>query len=173
MHHTTQKITGAYPDTGDNPQSPLQQGSSICKDQTHPEHCFFTLLLSGRQYRALDAHNSRLRSNFYPHAVALMNWWTPHLPVYSAVEKPLETVVQFNFLYVIYKSDTQIKFYWWKHVGIFAARFVSYWNIVNLGLTFCINGMKTFFVCTWNLWNYFTHTLNLCDDSIFYDSLLF
>lgn len=64
-----------------------------------------------------------------------MNWWTPHLCVYSAVEKPLEKVVQFHFHYIIYKSDTPIKFYWWKPVGIFAARFVSYWNFVNLGLT--------------------------------------
>lgn len=65
---TAQKIIGA-----ELPTLEAIQRARCSKDQTHPDHCFFTLLLSGRQYRALYARNSRLRNSFYPPAVALKN----------------------------------------------------------------------------------------------------
>ncbi len=55
---------------------------SIIKDPSHPNHRLFTPLPSGRRYRSLRCHTSRLRNSFFPSVVRLQNSnlrrWTLH-----------------------------------------------------------------------------------------------
>ena len=46
---------------------------SILKDPSHPGHCHFKLLPSGRRYGSLIAKTSRLKNSFYPGAVVALN----------------------------------------------------------------------------------------------------
>lgn len=45
----------------------------IIKYRTHPLHHLFTLVPSGRQYRALKCHTARLRDSFYPKVIYELN----------------------------------------------------------------------------------------------------
>lgn len=58
----------------------------IIKDATHPIHHIFSLLPSGRHYRALKCHTARLRISFYPSAIHEMNSYSPiPLPITSTI----------------------------------------------------------------------------------------
>ncbi|KAK0147812.1 hypothetical protein N1851_012502 [Merluccius polli] len=46
---------------------------SIAGDSTHPTHCLFSLLPSGRRMRSLKARTSRLKDSFIHQAVRMMN----------------------------------------------------------------------------------------------------
>lgn len=47
----------------------LRIAISICEDPTHLCHYLFELLPSGRHYKALRSHTTRLKNSFYPRAV--------------------------------------------------------------------------------------------------------
>ncbi|KAI4896218.1 hypothetical protein NFI96_025832, partial [Prochilodus magdalenae] len=46
-----------------------KKASSISRDATHPGHCLFDLLPSGKRYRAIRTKTNRLRNSFFPRAV--------------------------------------------------------------------------------------------------------
>ncbi len=45
----------------------------IIKDSSHPSHRLLSLLPSGRRFRSIRSHTSRLRDSFFPQAIRLMN----------------------------------------------------------------------------------------------------
>ncbi len=45
----------------------------IIKDSSHPSHSLLSLLPSGRRFRSIRSHTSRLRDSFFPQAIRLMN----------------------------------------------------------------------------------------------------
>src|SRR4029434_2371484 len=47
----------------------LRRACGILKDETHPANHLFTLLPSGRRYRATTARTSRLQNSFIPRAI--------------------------------------------------------------------------------------------------------
>ncbi|KAI4891891.1 hypothetical protein NFI96_001943 [Prochilodus magdalenae] len=46
-----------------------KKASSISRDTTHPGHCLFDLLPSGKRYTAIRTKTNRLRNSFFPRAV--------------------------------------------------------------------------------------------------------
>ena len=52
----------------------------ILRDSTNPGHCLFTFMPSGRRYRTLPAHTTRLQDSFYHGAVTLLNSTPTLLP---------------------------------------------------------------------------------------------
>lgn len=79
--NTTQKNIGL-------PLPPLKNIYRLCcyskacriiSDDTHPLHHIFTLLPSGRCYKALKCRTTRLRHSFYPSVVKELNSLTPIL----------------------------------------------------------------------------------------------
>lgn len=51
----------------------IRRVKGIIRDSTHPGHCLFTPLPSGRRYRTLSARTTRLKNSFYHRAVTLLN----------------------------------------------------------------------------------------------------
>uniref|UniRef100_A0A669BQX1 Reverse transcriptase domain-containing protein n=1 Tax=Oreochromis niloticus TaxID=8128 RepID=A0A669BQX1_ORENI len=51
----------------------IRKATSIVADWTHPSHTLFTLLPSGKRYRSIRAHTSRLCNSFFPQAIRLLN----------------------------------------------------------------------------------------------------
>ena len=51
----------------------LRKSRRIMKDPSHPSHCLFSQLPSGRRLRSLKARTSRLKDSFFPHATRLLN----------------------------------------------------------------------------------------------------
>ncbi len=51
----------------------LCRAQRILKHKTHPSHNLFTLLPSGKQYRSIHCHTTRLQRSFFPQAVRLLN----------------------------------------------------------------------------------------------------
>lgn len=51
----------------------VSRARSIIKDPTHPGFHLFTLLPSGRRYKALPARTNRMKNSFFPKAVTTMN----------------------------------------------------------------------------------------------------
>ncbi|KAK3545985.1 hypothetical protein QTP70_018819 [Hemibagrus guttatus] len=49
------------------------KANSIVDDPTHPSHTLFTLLPSGKRYRSIRAHTSRLLNSFFPQAIRCLN----------------------------------------------------------------------------------------------------
>ncbi|CAI5669640.1 unnamed protein product [Oreochromis niloticus] len=47
----------------------IRKATSIVADWTHPSHTLFTLLPSGKRYRSIRAHTSRLCNSFFPQAI--------------------------------------------------------------------------------------------------------
>ncbi|KAK0147579.1 hypothetical protein N1851_012946 [Merluccius polli] len=60
---------------------------SIAGDPTHPNHCFFSLLPSGRRMRSLRARTSRLRDRFIHQAIRMLNS-LPALPPFPLCPLP-------------------------------------------------------------------------------------
>ena len=58
----------------------LRRACGILKDETHPANHLFTLLPSGRRYRATTARTSRLQNSFIPRAITELNNHTTLLP---------------------------------------------------------------------------------------------
>src|SRR4029434_4726757 len=56
----------------------LGRAKRFMKDAPHPNHGPSTLLPSGRLYRSLRSHTSRLRKSFFPEAVTLLNSTPQH-----------------------------------------------------------------------------------------------
>ncbi|KAK0139840.1 hypothetical protein N1851_023250 [Merluccius polli] len=52
---------------------PASKALSIVGDPTHPNHCFFSLLPSGRRMRSLRARTSRLRDSFIHQYIRMLN----------------------------------------------------------------------------------------------------
>ena len=50
-----------------------KRAANIAADPSHPAHKLFTLLPSGRRYRALPSRTNRLKDSFFPQAVRLLN----------------------------------------------------------------------------------------------------
>ena len=50
-----------------------KRAANIVADPSHPAHKLFTLLPSGRRYRALPSRTNRLKDSFFPQAVRLLN----------------------------------------------------------------------------------------------------
>ncbi|KAL6457442.1 hypothetical protein MHYP_G00344050 [Metynnis hypsauchen] len=50
-----------------------KRATSIMKDPTHPAHTLFVPLPSGRRLRSIRTKTTRLRNNFFPEAVRLLN----------------------------------------------------------------------------------------------------
>ncbi|KAK3569758.1 hypothetical protein QTP86_004075 [Hemibagrus guttatus] len=48
----------------------IRKAISIVDDPTHPSHTLFTLLPSGKMYRSIRAHASRLLNSFFPQAIS-------------------------------------------------------------------------------------------------------
>lgn len=72
--NTVQKIIGLpLPSLQDTFREGLSRANSILKDTTHPYQHLFSLLPSGRRYRALKARTSRLKNSFYPRAITELN----------------------------------------------------------------------------------------------------
>lgn len=51
----------------------LKKAHSILKDPSHPGHCHFQLMRSGRRYRAMNTKTNRLKDSFYPRAITVLN----------------------------------------------------------------------------------------------------
>ncbi|KAK3548403.1 hypothetical protein QTP70_012646 [Hemibagrus guttatus] len=51
----------------------IRKANSIVDDLTHPSHTLFTLLPSGKKYRSIRAHTSRLLNSFFPQAIRCLN----------------------------------------------------------------------------------------------------
>ncbi len=51
----------------------LRRANSTLQDTTHPSHHLFTLLPSGRRFRAFRARTSRLQNSFIPQAITELN----------------------------------------------------------------------------------------------------
>ena len=51
----------------------LKKAHSILEDPSHPGHCHFQLMRSGRRYRGIGARTNRLKNSFYPKAVTVLN----------------------------------------------------------------------------------------------------
>ncbi|KAK3546072.1 hypothetical protein QTP70_019989, partial [Hemibagrus guttatus] len=47
----------------------IRKANSIVDDPTHPSHTLFTLLPSGKMYRSIRAHTTRLLNSFFPQAI--------------------------------------------------------------------------------------------------------
>uniref|UniRef100_A0A3B3BNL8 Reverse transcriptase domain-containing protein n=1 Tax=Oryzias melastigma TaxID=30732 RepID=A0A3B3BNL8_ORYME len=47
--------------------------STILKDPTHPAHHLFDLLPSGRRYRSIRSHTTRLTNSFFPWSIRMLN----------------------------------------------------------------------------------------------------
>ncbi|KAK3542954.1 hypothetical protein QTP70_007922 [Hemibagrus guttatus] len=47
----------------------IRKANSIVDDPTNPSHTLFTLLPSGKMYRSIRAHRSRLLNSFFPQAI--------------------------------------------------------------------------------------------------------
>ena len=58
----------------------LRRACGILKDETHPANHLFTLLPSGRRYRATTARTSRLQNSFIPRAITELNNHTTLIP---------------------------------------------------------------------------------------------
>ncbi|KAK0147722.1 hypothetical protein N1851_012574 [Merluccius polli] len=56
-----------------------RKATSIANDTSHPAHSLFSLLPSGRRYRSLHCHTTRLRNSFTHQAVRMLNS-LPSLP---------------------------------------------------------------------------------------------
>nr|BAB83841.1 ReO_6 [Oryzias latipes] len=50
-----------------------KRAGRIVKDPSHPGHCLFSLLPSGRRFRTLRTKTTRHKDSFFPRAVTLMN----------------------------------------------------------------------------------------------------
>ncbi len=72
---TAEKITGSQlPGLEDIYRARcIRKAKTIIRDPAHPGHNTFTLLPSGKRYRTLYAHTTRLKNSFYHRAVALLN----------------------------------------------------------------------------------------------------
>ncbi|XP_073669588.1 uncharacterized protein [Paramisgurnus dabryanus] len=55
----------------------LRRAHNILQDETHPSKHLFSLLPSGRRYRALRARTSRLQNSFIPRAITELNNHVP------------------------------------------------------------------------------------------------
>lgn len=55
----------------------LKRAHSILEDSSHPGHCHFSLMRSGRRYRAISSSTNRLRDSFYPRAISVLNTLYP------------------------------------------------------------------------------------------------
>ncbi|KAK3556498.1 hypothetical protein QTP70_008313 [Hemibagrus guttatus] len=51
----------------------IRKANSIVNNPTHPSHTLFTLLPSGKRYRSIRAHTSRLLNSFFPQAIRNYN----------------------------------------------------------------------------------------------------
>ncbi|KAI4880975.1 hypothetical protein NFI96_001097 [Prochilodus magdalenae] len=51
----------------------LRKTRRILKDSTHPSHCLFSQLPSGRRFQSIKSRTSRLRDNFFPRVIRLLN----------------------------------------------------------------------------------------------------
>ncbi|KAK3521061.1 hypothetical protein QTP86_017277 [Hemibagrus guttatus] len=51
----------------------IRKANSIVDDPTHPSHTLFTLLPSGKRYRSIRAHTSRLMNSFFPQTIRCLN----------------------------------------------------------------------------------------------------
>ncbi len=73
--NTAKNIIGTYlPSISDISEVRcLRRAQRILKDNTHPSHSPFTMLPSGKRYRTIRCHITRLQSNFFPQAVELLN----------------------------------------------------------------------------------------------------
>ncbi|KAK3523497.1 hypothetical protein QTP70_001160 [Hemibagrus guttatus] len=49
------------------------KANSIVDDPTHPSHTLFTLLPSGKRYRSVRTHTTRLLNSFFPQAIRCLN----------------------------------------------------------------------------------------------------
>src|SRR4029434_846747 len=58
----------------------LRRACGILKDETHPANHLFTLLPSGRHYRATTARTSRLQNSVSPRAITELNNHTTLIP---------------------------------------------------------------------------------------------
>jgi len=56
----------------------LSKAGRIIKDPTHPGHSLFHLLPSGKKYKCLSSGTSRLKNNFSPAAIRLLNGPASH-----------------------------------------------------------------------------------------------
>ena len=72
---TAERITGALlPSIQELYSSRTRKrAGNIIRDPTHPGHNLFSLLPSGRRYRALRTKTSRLKNSFFPTATFLLN----------------------------------------------------------------------------------------------------
>ncbi|KAK0154367.1 hypothetical protein N1851_003520 [Merluccius polli] len=61
---------------------------SIAGDSTHPTHCLFSLLPSGRRMRSLKARTSRLKDSFVHQAVRMLNSLPALTPLLSLPSAP-------------------------------------------------------------------------------------
>ncbi len=119
-------------------------GNCTVSDQkTHPSHGLFTLLPSGRRYRSLRCHTSRLRNSLFPSAFSLLNskfkFWTLS---YSA--QLLLFTIKLNNLIDIFYTFSYI-----------------YIQIHNREL---FDGIKIYFNTTKNY--YFNTANNNCNDNL-------
>ena len=51
----------------------LRKTRRVLKDSTHPSHCLFSQLPSGRRFRSIKSRTSRLRDSFFPRVIRLLN----------------------------------------------------------------------------------------------------
>ncbi len=72
---TAEKITGyQLPGLDDIYRARcIRKAKTFIRDPSHPGHNIFTFLPSGKRYRTLYAHTTRLKSSFYHIAVDLLN----------------------------------------------------------------------------------------------------
>ncbi|KAK0136910.1 hypothetical protein N1851_026932 [Merluccius polli] len=68
--------------------TPVPQSFSIAGDSTHPSHCLFSLLPSGRRMRSLKARTSRLKDSFVHQAVRMLNSLPALTPLLSLPSAP-------------------------------------------------------------------------------------
>ena len=75
MVRTAEKIIGSpLPTLQDLVHDRIRKrAANIVADPSHPAHKLFTLLPSGRRYRALPSRTNRLKDSFFPQAVRLLN----------------------------------------------------------------------------------------------------
>uniref|UniRef100_A0A8C6LR59 Reverse transcriptase domain-containing protein n=1 Tax=Nothobranchius furzeri TaxID=105023 RepID=A0A8C6LR59_NOTFU len=58
----------------------LKRTAAILRDPTHPVHCLFDLLPSGRRFRSVKSHTTRLSNSFFPWAIRTFNTTAPFNP---------------------------------------------------------------------------------------------
>uniref|UniRef100_A0A8C6P5X3 Reverse transcriptase domain-containing protein n=1 Tax=Nothobranchius furzeri TaxID=105023 RepID=A0A8C6P5X3_NOTFU len=58
----------------------LKRTAAILRDPTHPAHCLFDLLPSGRRFRSVKPHTTRLSNSFFPWTIRTFNTTAPFNP---------------------------------------------------------------------------------------------